>query len=47
LPWSAGFFDVSDEQAKVVVVGEGYEDHVLLSLDGTSEKERKATGGPG
>jgi hypothetical protein len=35
LPWSAGFFDVSDEQAKVVVVGEGYEDHVLLSLDGT------------
>ena len=28
-------------------VDRGYEDHLLLSADGTSQQERKANGGPG
>jgi phosphotriesterase-related protein len=29
------------------VIEAGYEDHVLLSADGTLEQQRKANGGPG
>jgi predicted metal-dependent phosphotriesterase family hydrolase len=39
----------NDEQAQMVVavIEAGYEDHVLLSSDGTSDQERKANGGAG
>src|SRR5262249_60146889 len=38
-----------EEQARMVlsVLEAGYEDHVLLSADGTSEEERKRNGGGG
>jgi phosphotriesterase-related protein len=38
-----------EEQARMVlsVIEAGYEDHVLLSADGTSDAERKHNGGPG
>ena len=38
-----------DEMARMVlsVIEAGYEDHLLLSADGTSQQERKANGGAG
>ena len=38
-----------DEMARMAlsIIEAGYEDHLLLSADGTSQQERKANGGPG
>jgi len=46
---SAGALARGEEQARMVlsVLEAGYEDHVLLSADGTSDAERKHNGGPG
>jgi phosphotriesterase-related protein len=46
---TAGALARGEEQARMVlsVIEAGYEDHVLLSADGTSDAERKHNGGPG